>query len=161
MNKQIEVLRNTRRHLLGFVDDLSAEELNTIPQGFNNNIIWNIAHLISTQQNVCYIRAGLGLCVDEKYFSPFKPDTKPARVIDAAEIDTIKGLFLTVIDQLEVDYAKNAFSRYTPWLNRYGVQLSTIDEVLGFIPFHEGLHYGYIMAEKRALRNQQAAGIRG
>ncbi len=49
MNKQIEILRNTRKHLLSFINDLSTEELNEIPQGFNNNIIWNLAHLTATQ----------------------------------------------------------------------------------------------------------------
>ena len=155
MNKQIEILRNTRKYLLGFIVDLSVEELNEIPKGFNNNIIWNLIHLISTQQNICYARAGLPICIDEKYFKPYAPDTKPGPYIDAAEMDTLKMLFLTVIDRLETDLKKDAFSRYTPWTNRYSVQISTIDEVLGFLPYHEGLHLGYVMALKRTLRNQQ------
>ncbi len=156
MNKQIEILRNTRKFLLGFIADLSAEELNEIPKGFNNNVIWNLTHLVATQQSICYVRAGQPLAVEEKYFHPFKPDTKPERYIDAAEVDIIKELSLSVIDRFEADYEKGLFAHYTAWTNRYHIELSTIDEVLGFLPFHEGLHLGYVMALKRTLRNQHA-----
>jgi hypothetical protein len=156
MNKQIEILRNTRKHLLGFINDLSTEELNAIPQGFNNNIIWNLAHLTATQQNACYLRAGLDLQVDEKYFHLYKPDTKPTAYIDDAEVGTIKQMLLTLIDKLETDYNNNAFVNYKPWTNRYGFEVANIDDMLGFLPFHEGLHLGYTMALKRALRHQKS-----
>jgi len=41
------------------IEDFSLEELNKIPEGFNNNIIWNIAHVIATQQALVYGLSGL------------------------------------------------------------------------------------------------------
>ena len=66
MTKQIEIIKKTRVSLLELVKDLSTEQLNKIPDGFNNNIIWNLAHMIAAQQGVCYVRAGLAPVVGEK-----------------------------------------------------------------------------------------------
>jgi hypothetical protein len=153
MNKQIEIVRNARKYLLGMVADLTVDEFNEIPKGFNNNIIWNLAHLISTQQSACYIRAGLNLVVEERYFTQYKPDTKPTGPLDATEIDTIRKLLMSTLDQFAKDYDKNLFINYKPWTNRYDVAINNIEEMLGFLPFHEGLHLGYTMALKRVIKS--------
>ncbi|HMH23286.1 MAG TPA: DinB family protein [Puia sp.] len=151
MDKQFEIIRNTRKFLLNLVADLTVEELNLIPQGFNNNIIWNISHMIAAQQNVSYVRAGQNVVVDEGFFNANKPDTKPVRVLNADEVDAIKSLFLSTIDRFESDWRSGLFSNYIPWTNRYGVQLNTIGDVLAFLPYHEGLHLGYTMALRRLV----------
>jgi hypothetical protein len=153
MDKQFEIFRNTRKSLLNLIADLTVDELNEIPRGFNNNIIWNIAHLIAAQQNVSYIRSGQNIVIDEAFFLAHKPDTKPVRKIGADEVAAIKDLFLTSVDRFEADYKNGLFSNYTPWTNRYGVELANIGEVLAFLPYHEGLHLGYIMALKRLVVN--------
>ena len=152
MEKQFEILKKTRQHLLDFISDLSVDQLNKIPEGFNNNIAWNLAHLLASQQGVCYMRAGLPPVINTEYFEKYKPGTKPETVIDNNEIEDIKTLFLSVISQLETDYKDNLFKNYTPWVNRYGIEMASIDDAISFIIFHEGLHLGYIMALKRAIR---------
>jgi len=155
MEKQFEVLRNTRKSLIQFIEELSPEQLNKIPPGFNNNIIWNLAHMISAQQNVCYVRSGRKVVVDEAFFAAYKPDTKPEGTVGPEGIAAIKGLLFSTIDRFESDYKENVFSDYVPWTNRYGVEIATIEDVLGFLPYHEGLHLGYIMALKRLITNSQ------
>jgi DinB family protein len=151
--KQIEILRKTRKFLLDLIDGLTIEELNEIPAGFNNNIIWNLGHMIASQQGVCYKRAGLNLTIEEKYFINYKPDTKPNNFIDAEQANEIKSLFLSAIDQLEEDYNSNVFADYPAWTNRYGVEHKNIDDTINFLLFHDGLHVGYIMALKRIVKN--------
>ena len=68
MNNKIENIKNTRRFLLDRVSELSSDQLNEIPTEFNNNIIWNLGHLIAAQQRICYIRSGLKINVEEKTF---------------------------------------------------------------------------------------------
>lgn len=151
MNEQIKMMRTTRTWLLNMIKHLSADQLNTIPAGFNNNIIWNVAHLIAAQQGVCYVRAGLKPAVEEKYFINYKPETKPGKPVDENEIETIKKLLFSSLDQFETDLSKNIFTNYTPWATRYGVEMNNIEDALRFLPFHEGLHVGYVMALKRVL----------
>ena len=67
----IAQIKKTRSFIIDLVENLSAEQLNHIPPGFNNNIIWNIAHLTATQQNMCYVRSGLEITIEDKIFHPF------------------------------------------------------------------------------------------
>ncbi len=152
MTQQIENIKIVRTSLLRLVEDLTTEQLNEIPQGFNNNIIWNLAHLTATQQRICYLRSGLQPIVQEKYIEPFKPDTKPEGFIDSSEVEVLKNLMLSTIDELLSDYKKDFFTSYTPILTRYGVELTNINDAINFLLYHEGLHAGYIMAMKHVVK---------
>lgn len=145
----ISQIKNTRIFILELVKDLSTEQLNKIPTGFNNNIIWNIAHLTAAQQNMCYIRSGLEIAVEEKYFSPFLSGTKPENFIGQEEINSIFDALLNSMDRLATDYSNGVFLKFDPWDKRYGMKLNSIEDAINFIPFHEGMHIGYIMALKK------------
>jgi hypothetical protein len=151
MHKQLQMIRHTRAFILNLVSELTAEELNKVPTGFNNNIVWNLAHMVAAQQGICYKRAGLPIIVSEDFFQQYKPDTKPGQFVDSLEIDNIKELFSTTIDQLEKDIAANRFAEYPSWTTRYGVTINSIEEAVTFLLFHEGLHVGYIMALKKLV----------
>ena len=152
MTKQIEIIRKTRTFLLKNLEDLTTEQYNKIPEGFNNNIIWNLGHMMAAQQGVCYLRAGLAPRVEEDIINSFKSSTKPEITYSGAEIENIKSLLFSTLDQLEEDYNNNIFDGYTAWSTRYGVELASIDDALDFLPFHEGLHSGCIGAMKRLVK---------
>lgn len=152
MHAQIQTIRDLRTYLLSQIDDLTTEQLNEVPEGFNNNIIWNLAHLTAAQQNLCYIRSGLQPVVQDKFVSPYLPGTKPEYFVDSAAIEIIKTLLLSSLDELESDYKKGFFTTYTSFLTRYGIELANIDDAINFLPFHEGFHTGYILALKRVLK---------
>ena len=151
MQKIFELIRQPRQFLITLAEGLSLEQLNTVPTGFNNNIIWNLGHMVAAQQNVCYRRAGLTtMHVSEEYFDMYKSGSKPERPVTQAEVEEVKRLMVITIDQLERDYTEgNVFTDYQPWTTRYGGAINNIDDALSFLPFHEGLHVGYIMALKR------------
>ena len=144
-------ITNTRRFILDLVKDLSIEQLNKIPNGFNNNIIWNIAHLTAAQQNLCYVRAGLPIIVEEKYFAPFLSGTKPEKHFNEEEIKSINRILLASLEQFKIDYINGLFIEFEQWDKRYGMKLKTIEDAINFIPFHEGMHIGYIMALKKLV----------
>lgn len=145
MTQQIENIKNVRKYLLNLIADLSPEQLNKIPEGFSNNIIWNLAHLTATQQRICYLRSGLKPVVQEQYITPFIPGTKPEGFIDSSEIETIKSLFISVIEELETDYKKSFFTTYGESTVRYGVTITNVDDAINFLPYHEGYHTGVIV----------------
>jgi hypothetical protein len=149
MQKGIERIRNARTYILKLIEGLDAEQLNKIPIGLNNNIIWNVGHLITSQQSICYRRAGIEMFVEEKYLTAYKPGTKPDAFVTETEIEIMKKLFLTAIDKFEKDYNNGLFSKYPTWTTPYGMVVDNIDDAINFVLFHEGLHTGYIMALKR------------
>lgn len=152
MEKQFEIIRKTRGFLLGLLENLSLEQVNKVPDGFNNNIAWNLGHLVAAQQGVCYRRAGLPLHIEDSFFDRYKPETKPQGNIDEEELATIKTLLLSTTNKLEEDYTGNRFSNYPAWTTRYGVEIKNIDDAISFLSFHDGLHIGYIMALRRCVK---------
>ncbi|MBO9675094.1 MAG: DinB family protein [Sphingobacteriaceae bacterium] len=147
----IAQIKKTRTFVLELVKNLSTEQLNQIPTGFNNNIIWNIAHLTAAQQNLCYVRSGLKVTVDEKYFSLFLSGTRPVKFIEKEEIISIFDILLNSMDRLATDYTSGIFVTFDPWDKRYGMKLNSIEDAINFVPFHEGMHIGYIMALKKLI----------
>ncbi|RBQ02850.1 DinB family protein [Pedobacter miscanthi] len=147
----ITQIKNTRAFIIELVKDLNTEQLNKIPKGFNNNIIWNIAHLTAAQQNLCYVRSGLPVTVESEYFTPFLSGTKPGHFIGKEEINSIFDILLSSIDRLASDYTSGIFKQFDPWDKRYGMKLNSIEDAINFVPFHEGMHIGYIMALKKLV----------
>jgi len=148
---QITTLRKIRQFTLATIDGLSEAQFNQTPEGFNNNIIWNVAHMVAAEQGVCYLRAGLRTVVEKDFYNAYKPGAKPEKHIAMEEINEIKSLLLASLEKLEHDLQENIFGEYSPWATRYGVEIGNIDQALSFLPFHEGMHLGYIIALRRLI----------
>jgi hypothetical protein len=151
MKNQIENIRKIRTSLLGSLNGLSTEQFNKILDGFGNNIIWNLAHLVAAQQSICYKRAGLEAPLGDDFINTYKPGTKPEKFVDNAGIEEIKQLLFSTLDQLEADYNDSIFKEYTAVTTRYGVELNNIDDGISFLPFHEGYHMGAVMGLKKLV----------
>lgn len=149
MDKRIEKIKKFRQFLFTQIAGLTAEQLNKIPEGYNNNIIWNLAHLICAEQSICYVRAGQSITVNDKYFSPYRTNTRPNAFIDEQEIERIKKLLISSIDELQTGFDKKIFDNYSPSENIsrvYGVELNNVGDALEFLLYHEGFHSGYIIS---------------
>ena len=72
MKSQIETIRKTRTFLLEQIKNLSNEEFNRVAEGFNNNIIWNLGHMIAAQQGICYKRASLPTLISDDFWEKFR-----------------------------------------------------------------------------------------
>jgi hypothetical protein len=151
MIRQIETVKKIRTFLLEGIKDLNATQLNKIPAGFNNNIIWNLGHMIAAQQGICYRRAGATPLITDEFWERFRTGSKPEGTVEAPEIENIKKLFLSSIDQLAIDCETPVFDSYTAWNTRYSVEIANIKDAISFLPFHEGLHLGTILAMKKLV----------
>ena len=151
MTSEIQQIKKTREFILQIVNALSTEELNYIPSGFNNNIIWNVGHIFTGQQRVCYLRSDLPAQIQFEAYSNYIPGSVPTAFVQQDQIARIKELFLPLIDNFQHDYDHQLFLTYKSFVVPYGFEVATIDQAIHFMLFHEGLHLGYIMALKRAL----------
>ena len=154
MHFSIEVQANIRRFFKKFLENTSLEDLNKIPQGFNNNIIWNIGHIVVTQQLLAYKLSGLPMLVSDELVGKYKKDSKPEGSITQEEVNDIKELLFTTIEKTKEDYNNKIFINFNEYtVSTTGNTLTNIDDALQFILFHEGMHLGYIMALSRALKS--------
>ncbi|MBV6652314.1 MAG: DinB family protein [Mameliella sp.] len=143
--------RQTRANFIRLLSGMSLEAINHIPEGFNNNLIWNFGHIIATQQLLTYSLSGLEPKVDEEILAAFRKGTKPEKVHTTAELEGLKRLAVTTLDQLETDLSEGLFKTFESYPTSFGVELTSIEEAVAFNAIHEGLHLGYAMALKRAL----------
>ena len=151
MTKAIEDLKQPRLKMLEILKEINLEQLNDIPAGFNNNILWNLGHMIAAQQGICYGRAGLPKVIDDTFFMAYKPESKPEKFIDAAEFEKIKQLLFSTLEQFEADLQAGLFTNYPTWTTRYGIEITNIDDAVDFLKFHEGLHIGYMMSLRKLV----------
>jgi DinB superfamily len=151
MSNIIANIKKTRSFLLEGIKDQSVGQLNKIPAGFNNNIIWNLGHMIAAQQGICYRRSGATPVINDDFWEQYRTGSRPVGTVDASGIEYVKGLFLGTIDQLEIDILTPVFDNYTAWTTRYGVEITSISDAVSFVPFHEGLHLGVIMSLKKLV----------
>ena len=151
MQTQQAILLHNRKVFHHFLSRFTLEQLNTIPEGFNNNIIWNIAHIVVVQQLLVYKLSGLPTMLSDAMIEMFSKGTKPERDLTQAEVDEIKGLLFITIEKTKADYDKKIFKTYQEYTVSTKSTLTNVDEAVGFNHFHEGIHLGYILALKKTL----------
>lgn len=149
MNKNFEILLKSRRLILKVIEGLSIEQLNKTPDGFKNNIAWNIAHLVVTQQLLCYKLAGLKCLIADEMIANFQKGTSPMYVISEAEFANIKSQFLELPKKLEEDFKNGIFKNYNNYTTSVDVTLTDVNEAIAFNTLHEGIHLGIILQLKK------------
>jgi hypothetical protein len=149
MSSVFKVQKTIREILLKILDNHSLEQLNKIPAGYSNNLIWNVAHCISAQQVLVYKLSGLPMLVSDEFIDKYKKGTKPEGDVSQAEVDEIRGLLFSTLDKTEKDVNDGIFLNYTTYLTSMGFELTNIQDALDFVNYHEGIHTGIIMSIRK------------
>lgn len=151
MHKTFDVTRTSRKVLSQFIENFSLEQLNAIPEGFNNNLIWNIAHIVVTQQRLVYKFSGLPLTISDEIFEKYKGGTKPNGAVSQAEVEEIRSLLFETIDQTEADFNNAIFNNYQEYTTSIGLTIASIEEAISFNNYHEALHTGVMMSIRKFI----------
>ena len=151
MNSVFEVHKTVRNILLKILENHSLEQLNKVPVGFNNNLIWNIGHCISSQQVLVYKLSGLPTIVSEEFIAKYRKGTKPEGDVLQAEVDEIKTLLFKTVVQTEDDFKNVLFKNYHQYTTSMGFTLKNVEDALSFNNYHEGLHTGIIMSIRKLV----------
>ena len=151
MDWALDITLKNRTLLKSFIENHTLEQLNKVPEGFNNNIIWNIAHTIVTQQLLVYKLSGLPMLISDEMVADYQKGTKTERVVSQTEIDAINGLLFSTLEKTKEDYSNKIFKTYTAYTTSTKSTITKIEDALAFNNFHEGIHLGYILALRKSL----------
>ena len=151
MDYQFDITIKNRTILNTFFEKCSLEELNKVPIGFNNNIIWNLAHVIVTQQLLVYGLSGLPMMANDELVAKYRKGTKVEGDVAQNEVDEIKNLLFSTLEQTRKDYENGVFKTYNEYTTSTNSTMANVEEAIAFNNFHEGIHLGYVLALKRAL----------
>ena len=145
MQKRFDTLLKARQLMLNIIEKLSNEQLNKIPTGFKNNIAWNVAHLLVTQQLLCYKLSGLDCAISDEMIENFRKGSAPNYSVSNEEFETIKKQFLQFPILLDEDYKCGIFKNYSEYTTSVNVTLSSIEDAIDFNLYHEGIHLGVVL----------------
>lgn len=145
MKNILDITLQNRKNLYAILSKTPREKLLEIPKGFNNNIYWNIAHTMVTQQLLCYKFSGLKMRVPEELVDKFKKGTVPDGTATDEEMKVVAELLISSMEWTKEDYETALFQEYHEYTTSAKVTLSNIDDAISFNLFHEGLHMGAII----------------
>ena len=151
MNQTFEITKASRKIVSHFLENHPLEQLNKIPEGFKNNLIWNIAHIVVTQQMLLYKFSGLPMMVSDELVQKYMKGTKPEHNATQAEVDEIKSLLSKTIDKSKEDFDHNVFKNYQEYPTSTGYIIKSAEDAMAFNYFHEALHIGIMMSLRKFL----------
>lgn len=149
MQKQFDLLNLTRRNIFGVSKQFSLEQLNTVPERFNNNIAWNMGHALVSQQLLCYSRTGNDLLIDPELVPRYRRGSKPEEPIVQEELDYIKAKMKETAGQLMEHYQSGHFKDYDTYTTQYRMALNQIEDAIIFNNVHEAMHLHAVLTLAR------------
>ncbi len=152
MDKTFETIISIRETTSLLMEDLSLEEINRIPKGFSNNILWNMGHMLVILQKLTYGLSGQTLLLSDELMNTFAKGTQPVGNYSKDTYEKVKKLLVCTAKDLKQDYESGIFKEFNQLTTGLGVTLTSINEAIHFVAVHEGIHYGYILALRKAVK---------
>lgn len=151
METTLKITAATRDLYVKFLNTISLEDLGKIPEGFNNNIWWNIAHVAVTQQLLVYSLSGVEPHLSKDFIDRYRKGTAPEKAPTQEEVSLLKEALKDLISRTHEDYEKGIFTNYKAYTTSAGVTLAHVSDAMAFNLVHEGIHIGAIIALRKAL----------
>jgi hypothetical protein len=144
MEATLKAWKTSRKLCLDVLNSYNLDQLNLTPPKFSNNIIWNIGHIVAAQQSIVYRGANLPMNIPDDFFERYKPGTRPGEPVSQNEMEEIKSLLTSVIEQTEADLVNGKFVTFNERTTITGFHLGSLQDAFVFNNYHEGLHLGYM-----------------
>lgn len=152
MTNDFHIWENNRNIYLKFLIHNDLEQLNTIPKGFNNNLLWNIGHVIAVQQRLVYGLANQPLKISDDFFQKYKPGTKPTIPEPQDTVELFKELLIKPIEQTKSDLKSGKLNQYSPYTTSKGFHLASAEDAITFNNYHEAMHLGTMISLLKFVR---------
>ena len=127
MEATFKIWETCRKHYLSLIEQYSLEQLNKVPDGFSNNIVWNLGHIIVAQQGLVYRLSGLPMNISDEMRATYMNGTKPLGTTTQEEIDELKSLLISLVEQTKDDYSSGKFVTYNEYTTGTGYNLKSLE----------------------------------
>ncbi len=151
MEKQFNISLQNRKILRSILKNTPGELLTVIPEGYRNNLWWNIAHIVATQQILLYRFSGLPTLVEEEWVNRYMKGTIPGSSPNDQDVEQLCETLLATANQAEEDYNNGLFREYQEYTTSTKVTLSSVEDAINFNNYHEGIHLGVVLSQLKSL----------
>jgi DinB superfamily len=145
MTSALKLWTTNRNIYFRLFDNYTLEQLNKTPNGFSNNLVWNLGHIIVTQQRLVYKVSNLPMHISDELLETYKTGIKPTGKTTQEEVDKLKSLLLSLVEQTKNDFTNGKFTTFGEMTTSTGFHLAKTKEAIEFNNYHEGLHLGFMM----------------
>ena len=152
MELEFNIWKTNREIYLKFLEKLSLDQLNKIPEGFKNNIVWNIGHIIIAQQGLVYRLSNQPMHISKELYDTYRNGSFPTGKTTQEEVNELKELLFSLIEKTKADFNAGLFTEFHPYQTQTGFGLSSLEEAITFNNYHEGLHLGVIMSLRKHVK---------
>jgi len=137
--------------MLREIDGLSHEEMLVIPEGRDDNVLWNVGHLLVSLSRLTYVFSGQPLPILERYLELFGKGTSAREWTEDPNPEDVLERFKSMPGQIEADYVAGNFKEYKALQITPDDNIASVEEAVAFHCFHEGLHIGMMITLKELL----------
>lgn len=125
---------------LNTLAEVTEEEADLIPDGFNNNIRWNLGHIAFVQDRVTFHLLEEEMGVPKLYKFLFSPGTSPDKwQFPAPSLEELAAILTKQNKRIQDTFAGRLDEQLDPaFTNGMGLTFQTIGESLLFTFYHEG-----------------------
>jgi hypothetical protein len=149
MHQTFDITRTSRKIISQLLQDFTLAQLNAIPEGFNNNIIWNIGHIVVVQQMLVYKLSGLPMLISDEMVQKYQKGSKPEHQVTQEEAAEIQSLLFETINQTKADFNSKKFHSFQEYATSTGFIIKNVEDALSFNYFHEAIHLGVILSIRK------------
>lgn len=151
MNTIFNTIKRSREIYASYIENYTLDQLNLVPEGLRNNLIWNMGHIIVSQQRLAYLLTENKTLLTEEFTNKYVNGTVPDGKTTQEEVNEIKSLLFSTIEQTVIDYENGKFNNFTQTQTRTGFLLTNFEDAMLFNHYHEGIHLGFMMKIKKFL----------
>ncbi|MCF6410015.1 DinB family protein [Pseudalkalibacillus salsuginis] len=148
-------LQFARENTISQIAEVNDETSHIIPEGFSNNIKWNLGHIYVVHEMFAFRSHEEKMMIPDHFTEWFSRGTKPGDWGEGVPpIDEFARMLESQVNRIEQllephlnETVGNLFTTSTGSLT-----LSTVEEFLSFCFYHEGVHIQAIKSIKRMIQ---------
>ena len=149
----VDVLNSTRRSIYNALEDCSQEEWLIIPDGFKNNIAWNVGHIIIAQQGLVYTRCGLDNYINAEMFGMYRPVSSPRDWESNPDKNALIDQLMSLGEKMNEDVKAGLFDIDMPAEPvPHMPHADSVAHAMISNNMHEGMHYAIIAKLKQLIK---------
>ena len=147
MDALFQTALSFRELIVRKIEKCDDELLDQVPEGFNNTIRWQIAHLIATPALLTYRLTGQeSPLVNQEFLGSVCKGTCHESYSLNEDYGTphLLEFLIETTKQLQRDYKNLKKTEFKPYETSTGFMIKDLDSAIAFSNVHDGIHIGQI-----------------
>ncbi|MEK8126751.1 DinB family protein [Paenibacillus filicis] len=144
---------DVRKQILSVITRLSKGQMEHVPKGFNNNLHWQVGHVLTIADDLIFEFSGVGARIPQHYRTYFASGTSPSSW--PGQPPGIEILLRDLENQMvEICNKYDGLLEQPVAYENNFLQASVIGELFYVLLAHESTHLGMLIAMDKVLQNE-------